>query len=131
MKNNYIVGLKKYKGKNTQQLLRMCARRFSRHIRLRDEGKPCVSCGKYRILQCGHFYSAGKYPRLRFNENNSAGQCLQCNYYGSMETGSRYRVELERRIGKDELERLDMIALDRTPFSWNRFDLIEKIEKYK
>ena len=117
--------------KSIVQLKNKLIRIFHSYIRKRDDGKPCVSCGKYRILQCGHFYSAGKFPRLRFNEDNAHGQCKQCNYYGSMETGQRYEKELLKRIGIEKLERVHLIAAQRDSYKWDKFDLINKINHYK
>jgi hypothetical protein len=48
-----------------------------------------------------------------------------------MEIGAAYRRNLVERIGLQEVEKIEMIAADRTPFHWDRFDLIEKIEYYK
>jgi hypothetical protein len=45
---------------------------FNEFIRLRDKGKPCISCGQPKdYLQAGHFYSVRMYDGLRFNENKT------------------------------------------------------------
>lgn len=52
---------------------------FSKFIRLRDAWKPCISCGKFSKLQCGHFIKR-QYLGTRWNEENCQGQCVHCNY---------------------------------------------------
>jgi len=126
-----IKTIKKYEKKSTASLIKICVRWCHKYIRKRDEGLACISCGQYRTLEAGHCFSGGKYPRLRFYEWNINGQCKQCNYYGSMETGITYRDTLIQRIGKEEFEKIQRISEDRTPFKWDRFDLITKIEHYK
>ena len=121
--------IQKYKGKTTAELKKKAQIVFNAWIRKRDAEKRCVSCpGK--VEQAGHFYSAGHYNHLRFDERNVQGQCIRCNYHlhGNLIS---YRVELEKRIGKEALEELDNLANSRTLFKDDRFYLIEIIEKYK
>lgn len=82
---------------------------FNEYIRLRDMGKPCISCGRMLPLQAGHYLPAGKYPTLRFNEDNVHGQCAECNIgkYGNIE---HYRNSLIVRIGYDRVRMLEMEA---------------------
>lgn len=63
---------------------------------------------------------------------NIHGQCLRCNYFISANL-TPYRVELLKRIGEDELKKLDdCVALNkRLGFKWDRFSLIDTIERYK
>ena len=82
-----------YRNKTVAQLIKIAVRHFHLYIRNRDQGKPCISCGKKTKLQAGHFYSAGKHPQLRFNEDNVHGQCLSCNYYKSGDL-LNYRINL-------------------------------------
>lgn len=55
---------------------------FNRMIRLLDEGKPCISCGR---SQCGTYWDAGHYrsvgscPELRFDPRNCHLQGSGCN----------------------------------------------------
>jgi len=72
-------------------------------------GKPCISCGRMLPLQAGHYLPAGKYPTLRFNEDNVHGQCAECNIgkYGNIE---HYRNSLIVRIGYDRVRMLEMEA---------------------
>ena len=101
--------INKYNKKRLQDLIRIAERHVNMFIRIRDEGKPCVSCGKFKVLQAGHFYSAGHYSSLRFNADNIHGQCIRCNMHLSGNL-NEYRKRIESRIGKEGLERLDMLA---------------------
>jgi hypothetical protein len=123
--------IKKYQKKTVPQLLKKATDVFNAYIRKRDEEQSCISCGKYCKLQAGHFYSAGHYSSLRFNEDNVNGQCKRCNYYLSANLNN-YRINLEKKIGKERLEKLDQIAAQykRTRFKWDRFSLIEIIDEY-
>lgn len=124
---------KRMNNKNTKQLKDKLVKVFHKFIRERDKDQPCISCGQYTTLQAGHFYSGGHYSALRFDEDNVHGQCLRCNYFLSGNLNN-YRINLEKKIGTERLKQLDMKASiyirDRT-FKWDRFSLIEKIEKYK
>ena len=102
--------------------------KFNSFIRKRDEGQPCISCGKFRELQAGHFYSAGHHSHMRFNEDNVHGQCKSCNYFLSGNL-IEYRKNLIKKIGAERVEKLDRIAATRGKI--NRFFVLEIIEKYK
>lgn len=127
------------KERTTPQLKESLKRYFHEYIRLRDTddygvGK-CISCGKFLKIpsanaQAGHFYPAGSYSRLRFNEDNVNLQCKHCNYFkhGNL---NEYRQNLLDKIGVERLHKLDAISLDRTPYKWDRFDLTEQIKVYK
>lgn len=102
---------------------------FNRYIRLRDAGKPCISCGGYHTLQAGHYIAVGQSSYLRFNENNAAGQCGGCNgpKYGNP---IPYRIELRKRIGDLALEQLERDFLENKRHKWTRADLEGIKEKY-
>ena len=80
---------------------------FNEFIRLRDRGKPCISCG--RPLQgkydAGHFFSVGSYPNLRYHEFNVHGQCTRCNQHlhGNL---IEYAHNLPTRIGTSQFNEL-------------------------
>lgn len=105
--------------------------KFHAYIRKRDQDQPCISCGKYTTLQAGHFFSAGKYPGLRFDEDNVHGQCLRCNYFLSGNL-INYETNLRNKIGDERVDDLKFKAAQfkRTGFKWNRFFLEEIIKKY-
>lgn len=76
-------------------------------IRVRDLGKPCVSCDiTYGQFHAGHFRSVGAAAHLRYNTFNIHAQCSQCNNHKS---GNQveYRRRLIDRIGGFRLERLE------------------------
>tara|TARA_R100000322_G_scaffold169809_1_gene143063 strand:+ start:713 stop:1114 length:402 start_codon:yes stop_codon:yes gene_type:complete len=118
--------------KSLSSLIRITVTHFHRFIRNRDKDKPCISCGKYTTLQAGHYYSAGKHPVIRFNEDNVHGQCLSCNYYKSGDL-INYTYNLIDRIGKERFDKLKFqVALSKQiKHKWDKFFLIEIIDKYK
>jgi hypothetical protein len=126
--------LKKYNKYKLPKLLEKAQVKFNAYIRERDEGKGCICCGgkHYSEIQAGHFYSAGHYPNLRFNEDNVHGQSKSCNYFKSGNL-NEYRKNLIERIGLERVERLDFHAAwyKNHGFKWDRIVVIEIIEKYK
>jgi len=91
---------------------------FNAFIRTRDNGKPCICCGKPLGAQqigggfdAGHYRSIGSAPHLRFDERNVHGQQKQCNRYGAGRAVD-YRIGLIARIG---LEAVESLEADQTP----------------
>lgn len=133
-----VKEIQKYKNKSVANLIQLATKHFNAYIRKRDSLGAyfvCISCQKPKSLgqmNAGHFHSAGKHPSVRFDENNVNGQCIQCNYHlhGNLDN---YRKGLEIKIGKEKLETLDnKISIEKQyGFRWDRFSLIEIIEKYK
>lgn len=93
---------------------------FNKFIRLRDEGKPCVSCGITNPIErnggawdAGHYRTRAAAPELRFDELNCHRQCKSCNtgekhHSGKAETVRKAcREELIRRIGLSAVESLE------------------------
>jgi len=81
---------------------------FNTFIRIRDKGKPCISCDKYlkeNDINAGHFYSVGAYPNLRFNEMNVHNQCIECNLHKHGNV-LEYDLRLPNRIGIKEYDLL-------------------------
>lgn len=85
---------------------------FNKYVRLRDEGLPCISCGrmpeqKYGgSMDCGHYRSRGAAAHLAFNLHNTAGQCVFCN---RNQSGAQKAFEqgLIDRIGAEKVEALN------------------------
>jgi len=102
---------------------------FNKYIRLRDKDKGCVSCKSPKIEHASHYFSAGKYPALRFHEDNVHGSCLRCNYFmgGNL---LEYRKTLVRRIGTKRLELLEGLA-NRKVHKWSLVDLVLLEKEYK
>ena len=118
--------------KTIPQLIKSATRHFNEFIRNRDQDKPCISCGKYNATQAGHFYSAGHYPALRFDEDNCHKQCVGCNHFKSGNL-IEYEKNLRRRIGDDRVEMLHMRAgyYKKNGYKWDRFHLEEVIREYR
>jgi len=80
-------------------------------IRLRDTGKPCISCGAgwNEHFQAGHFYNANNYRSIKFNFLNINGQCRQCNL---LKDGNftEYQFRLPERIGEELFQQLEELA---------------------
>ncbi len=82
---------------------------FNRYIRIRDEGKPCVSCGNPLIgksnyltgsaIDASHYRSRGAASHLKFNVFNVHSACTRCNRQLSG-NAVEYRIHLIERIGR-------------------------------
>lgn len=104
---------RKDKIKTRSEWLKEAQAAFNAYIRIRDYGKPCVSCGSKLDFNayggkadCGHYRSTGAAAHLRFNVFNAAAQCIKCNRYLSG-AAVDYRIELIRRIGIERVERVE------------------------
>lgn len=93
---------------------------FNKWVRLRDTGKPCISCGITNPpmtsggqWDCGHFLSVGSHPELRFEPRNAYRQCKKCNggsgrFAAKARTvGEKYRENLIARKGLALVEWLE------------------------
>ena len=89
-----------------------------------------MACGGNKIVTASHFYSAGNFNQLRFDEDNVHGSCVKCNYFLSGNL-IPYRIELEKRIGKERLNILDLKANHKGLNKNDRFKYLEIIETYK
>ena len=99
---------------------------FNRYIRIRDEGKDCVSCGNPLIgksnyltgsaIDASHYRSRGAASHLKFNVFNVHSACTRCNRQLSG-NAVEYRIRLIERIGLERVERLES---DNEP---RRFDI--------
>lgn len=105
-----------------------------KYIRLRDKGKPCISCGiPYKSdFQAGHFFKSELYSTLRFEEDNINGQCVRCNIN---EEGNlnKYAENLPSRIGIDRYNDLKLKAErdKQVNHKWDREELEQIREYYK
>ena len=124
--------IQKYSKKTVPQLLKIATIHFNKFIRNRDKELGCVSCDSGRTEEACHLYSAGHYPSLRYNEINVHGGCKHCNRFLSGNL-NEYRKRVVSRIGENGLIELDEVAayFKKNAFKWNRFNIIETIEKYK
>lgn len=104
---------------------------FNSYIRKRDEGKPCISCGQFKELQAGHFYTMKGYDGLRFNELNVHGECAYCNLFDDMHL-LNYSAHLPGRIGEENCRRLEQQAKEykKNGYKWSRTELEGLIKYY-
>jgi hypothetical protein len=116
--------------KTRTQYLKELQQVFNQFIRLRDKGKPCISCnkplqGKY---DAGHYYSVGSYPNLRFHESNVHGQCVECNQHkhGNL---IEYGIRIESRIGKAQVA--ELMDQRKSNLKLTRDEIIDLIKHYK
>lgn len=83
---------------------------FNKFIRLRDKGKPCISCGTTDPnLQyaAGHYRTVGSCPELRYTELNCHSQCNKnCNLHKSGNI-VEYRINLVKRIGIEAVQEIE------------------------
>jgi len=111
---------------------------FNPYIRARDLNRDyfrCIACSKQKSvvqMNAGHYFSAGKYDSLRFDERNVHGECIACNNY-SEDHLIQYAVNLIEKIGIDEYNDLCRLAGEsrKTFHKWDKFELIEKCIHYK
>lgn len=105
---------------------------FNAYIRKRDEGRPCISCGQFRLLQAGHYYPVSGYDGLRFNEINVNGECSGCNCFDQSHL-IHYGKNLVLKYGSEKVSELDELAANykKNGYKWSRSELMELIEKYK
>ena len=120
--------IQKYKKDGLPKLKVKAQVAFNKFIRARDKDLPCISCGTGRVAQAGHYLSQGHHSALRYNEDNTNGQCVRCNLFlhGNL---INYRAGLIRKIGEDRV--IDLENFPKKAHVWDRFTLIEIIEKYK
>ncbi len=124
--------IRKYMSRSLPSLLKRAEHYCHKYIRERDKDQPCISCNQYRTLEAGHYYPAGKYSMLKFNEFNINGECKQCNYFSGDHLVT-YRENLIRKWGQEKVDELDLIAgyNKRTSNKWSKIEIAEKIEYYK
>lgn len=119
----------KLKVKPRSQWLKEAQIVFNQYIRLRDKHLPCISCGRFHEGQwhAGHFRTVGSSPHLRFDERNVHKQCSTCNHFKSGNI-VEYRKNLIKKIGTEELERLES---DNEAKHYSVDDIKQIISEYK
>jgi len=97
----------KEKLKNRSDYIKEAQAAVNEYVRLRDHGKPCISCGRpfggKHQRHAGHYRSVGACPQLRFYTLNIHSQCAQCN---SSKSGNilEYRINLVKKLGHGKVE---------------------------
>lgn len=101
---------------------------FSAWIRKRDANEHgmgrCITCGQYRLLQCGHF-TRRQHTAGRWDEHNAHGQCARDNISGCE---LEHYEAIIKMYGIDEARRLRQLRYQ----AWkpSRADLEALIAKY-
>ena len=90
---------------------------FNLYIRLRDtrydKQTPyfiCISCSDPKTLDqmnAGHLYPVGSNESIRFDEDNTNGQCIACNLHKHGNQLAYYK-NLIKKIGIKRVEMLDI-----------------------
>lgn len=67
--------------KSRAQWLKEAQAAVNAYVRVRDAGKPCISCGRMHEGQwhAGHYLSRGAHPELALEPLNIWRQCAPCN----------------------------------------------------
>ena len=113
------------------QLKALAQKAFNSWVRVRDAGKPCISCGKpldgtANTTDAGHYRSVGSAPHLRFDETNCHAQCKHCNQFLAGNVVA-YRAGQIERIGPRALE---LLEADQTLRKYTREGLLEIAKHY-
>lgn len=123
--------IQKEKLKTLSQLEDEAKKSFQKWVRMRDQGKNCISCDKpTKDPAGGHFYSAGIYSGLMFNPDNCH---LQCNVYCNKHLSGNlleYRKGLINRYGISFVENLDNLSIQLRNYKYTRDELIDIKKKY-
>ena len=79
-------------------------------------------------MHAGHFYAAGNFSAIRWDEDNVNGQCVKCNTFlhGNL---LGYREGLLKKIGPERLERLEIRKHNKNLIG--RFEIQILIDQYK
>jgi len=113
--------------KGLQHYEELAKKVFQSYIRKRDEGKPCISCGCHVDSgHASHFFSAGQFSGLIFDERNVHLSCVQCNTHLL-----GYRNGLILRIGESALNGLETDSNLRRNYKYTKEELIEIANHYK
>ena len=136
--------VKKVKAKETRERkeklrtrsdwLKLAQKAFNEYIRVRDAGKPCISCGASQgdtvlggAFDAGHYRSTGSAPHLRFHTHNCHAQCVKCNRY----LGGNIVEYRKRLIDRRSLEIVEALEQDDRPRNYKIHDLKRIIELCK
>jgi hypothetical protein len=58
---------------STNELLKVAQNAFNAKVRERDKNKGCICGCRRKVEQAGHFFPAGSYSGVRFDERNVHG----------------------------------------------------------
>ena len=112
-----------------QDHLKIAQMVFNKFIRLRDQGKECISCGQQpKKANAGHYFSQGGHSSVRFDEDNVHLQCEHCNSFLSGNL-LNYQIGIEKRIGGQKLIELHSRAHEVK--KWTAEELKEITDTYR
>jgi len=103
---------RKAKLKTAGEYIKEAQASVNKYIRMRDYGKPCISCGNLPqqkiggTMDAGHYRSRGSASHLRFNLLNIHAQCVKCNRFNSGNAVD-YRINLIDKIGIENVNKLE------------------------
>lgn len=126
--------IQKYNKHSVPDLLKIATKHVNAHVRERDTDEygciTCISCRKRypaKGMHCGH-YRASTFAATRFYLPNLNGQCPRCNthLHGNL---IGYREGLIEKVGIEEVLHIEQMSL--LSYKWDRFSLIDIIQKYK
>lgn len=99
------------------------------YIRARDEGQPCISCGRHHSgkVNAGHYRSRGAMAALRYHHDNIHLQCEPCN---TAKSGNQleYRIRLIKKIG---IERVEWLESNHESPHWKKDDYLQIEAEHK
>jgi len=133
-KDRQIERLKNKKQK-TRDIIRISdlkkqvQKKFNKWIRERDDGQPCLACGKHSgKMDASHYISQGSSGFLRYDEYNVHNTCYACNRFkhGNL---IGFRIGLVKKIGEDQVKRLEELRFK--TWKWTREELENILESLK
>jgi len=107
---------------------------FGKHVRERDVGKPCITCGKrldFGDIQAGHYAPVGDSPlSLWFMEENVNGEHTACNadFHGWHLVPMRKNMVI--RYGEELVNEIDRIKESKIAVKWEESEYVDRIRKY-
>lgn len=99
------------------------------YIRVRDQHKGCISCGKALVLgkfDAGHFMESGNFSFTRYHELNIHGQCTECNRFKGARL-NEYEKNLRLKLGD---EKVDWIHANKNKVTKRTIEDYRDIEKH-
>lgn len=135
--------LEKYKDRSMKWMKEKAKQKCHEYVRERDrQGDVFFDMGSSKWVKikkekghsnyhAGHYYPAGEYPMLKYDEVNVNGESLRSNYF-SGDHLIHYRDNLIKKWGRAEFNRLQMVASfnKRVPKKWTKIELAEIIKYY-
>ena len=122
----------KEKTKTLSQYESEAKKSFQHWIRLRDKDLPCISCNQHNTKDWsgGHYFPAGIYSGMIFNEKNCHKQCnSHCNMFLSGNL-LEYRKGLIKRYGEDYVNNLESLSDSKRVYKYTKQELIAIKLKY-